>query len=197
MTSTKKRRIILPISLIFVLLLASNLASAGGEPNTSMAELCEALYIVAGFLASLMFVLQGVRWIMSESPQDRMEAKKAIMYIIIGLLVVYMAAILVSTLYCNTLKNYDPTIDCSLEAIGGCNAGIGTPGCGPFNCGGCENASTCNSQSPLCGWTTSCVETCCNVGGSLGCSGCNNNQVGCENAADCGTQCTWTAPNCV
>lgn len=115
------------------LITSSTAVSAQSSDPGPLAEVCQAIYIITGFLASVMFAIQGLRWVMSDTPQDRMEAKKGIMYIIIGLLVVYMAATMVSVIYCETLKNYDPncpgsscSVDCSISAISGCAVDVTT-----------------------------------------------------------------------
>ncbi len=130
-----KRAITSRITLSFGILL---LAAPPAAAQSTLADFCEALYIIAGLLASVMLVLQGLKWVMSDAPQERLDAKKGIMYVLIGLLVVYMAAIFVSLLYCQTIQGYDEncpgpdcSIDCSLSAIGGCNIQTATDGYNP------------------------------------------------------------------
>jgi hypothetical protein len=59
------------------------------------------LEIVAYALGWLMMIIMGVKWILADSPNERADAKKGMMYIIIGLLVVRSAAQLIQ-LYCQT-----------------------------------------------------------------------------------------------
>ena len=73
-----------------------------------------ALNIVAGLLAILMLTIQGVRWLMAESPQQRADIKQSIIYILLGLLVVMLAPRLVCVIYCKTIQSYDPMVECSL-----------------------------------------------------------------------------------
>jgi len=131
--STKKTT----LTLILILHLSST-----AYAQEALADFCTALYAIAGLLASLMMAIHGLKWVMSESPQERLDAKKAIMYVLIGLLVVYMSAIMVSLLYCETIKGYDYncpgpdcSVDCSLQAIGACNMQVSPPpNPAPNNC---------------------------------------------------------------
>ncbi|MFH1722390.1 MAG: pilin [Candidatus Altiarchaeota archaeon] len=143
--------------LFFFLLITLLFSQSAAAQGTTMADFCEALYIIAGFLASVMIVIQGLRWVMSDTPQDRMEAKKGIMYVLIGLLVVYMAAILVSVLYCRTIQGYDEncpdgpdcSIDCSLTAIGGCTVNVVTTA-SEYCDNICANGGTCVTTAAAC-----------------------------------------------
>jgi hypothetical protein len=67
---------------------------------------------VAYALGWLMMVFMGLRWIIADSPNDRADAKKGMIYIVIGLLVVASACDLLS-LYCTTAQSALPTFtDC-------------------------------------------------------------------------------------
>lgn len=144
------------------------LLSQPAAAQNTLAEFCEALYIIAGLLASVMLVLQGLKWVMSDAPQERLDAKKGIMYVLIGLLVVYMAAIFVSLLYCQTIQGYDEncpgadcSINCSLGAIGGCNIQGAT---GPSN----PNPVCANACGAGGGQCTIDASACSGIGGASG-----------------------------
>jgi uncharacterized membrane protein len=70
------------------------------------------LRTVAFALAWLMMVLMGVKWIVADSPNERAEAKKGMIYIVIGLLIVVSARPLLQ-MYCNTIGLTKITVDCS------------------------------------------------------------------------------------
>ncbi len=74
--------------------------------NPELADLAAGLTTVAAALGTLMIAVQGLRWITSETPQDRADAKKGLTYILIGLLIVAITACLVEGLYCQIIKQY-------------------------------------------------------------------------------------------
>lgn len=59
---------------------------------------------IASALGALMLAYAGLRWLMSDGPQERDDARKTIIYIIIGLVVVSATADIVQALYCSTLN---------------------------------------------------------------------------------------------
>lgn len=75
------------------------------------------LSTVAYSLGWLMMVLMGVKWIIADSPNDRAEAKKGMIYIVIGLLLVASAKQLLQ-LYCDTARKSISTIDCDPALVG-------------------------------------------------------------------------------
>lgn len=75
------------------------------------------LSTVAYSLGWLMMVLMGVKWIIADSPNDRAEAKKGMIYIVIGLLLVASAKQLLQ-LYCDTAEKSIPGIDCNPADVG-------------------------------------------------------------------------------
>ena len=89
-----KKRILASVLLSFVLLPA--LAQAQLINVASMKNLAYAL-------AWIMMVLMGVKWIIADSPNERAEAKKGMIYIVIGLLVVVSAGNLLC-LYCKNAE---------------------------------------------------------------------------------------------
>jgi type IV secretory pathway VirB2 component (pilin) len=89
-----------------------------------MYQLNTALRNFAGALALLMLVIQGLRWVMSDSEGDRAEAKKGMIYIMVGLIVVYLAANIVCGLYGQVLESYDEIGSCTFSAADfTCNCG--------------------------------------------------------------------------
>lgn len=78
-----------------------SLCGGGGAASTSIAATNDELRSVAAALGTLMIAIQGMKWAIAESPQERVEARKGIMYVIIGLLLVSQADQLVEDLYCS------------------------------------------------------------------------------------------------
>lgn len=72
--------------------------------QTELEELNDALVTVAAAMGVLMISIQGLKWITSDNPQDRAEAKKGLIYILVGLLVVALAAQIVLGLYCYVIS---------------------------------------------------------------------------------------------
>lgn len=54
---------------------------------------------IAVGLAAVMAALNGFKWITSDDAQDRLEAKKALIIILVALLMLMLAGILVSVFY--------------------------------------------------------------------------------------------------
>jgi hypothetical protein len=75
------------------ILFAATLADAAGFTPAGLVPLANAL-------GWLMMVLMGVKWILADSPNERADAKKGMIYIIIGLLLVASATSLVN-MYCS------------------------------------------------------------------------------------------------
>ncbi len=64
---------------------------------------------VALALGYLMMVLMGIKWIIADSPNDRADAKKGMMYVVIGLLLVASA--------CSLLHLYESTAGASVSGF--------------------------------------------------------------------------------
>ncbi|MBM3308939.1 MAG: hypothetical protein FJY77_01675 [Candidatus Altiarchaeales archaeon] len=91
------------VGLIFCLILVS--ASAQPTPP-ELAEfwiLHDGIKNIASALGALIFVNSGVRWIAAQSPEERDDAKKTIIYVIVGLIAVAIAKDIVEAIYCNAL----------------------------------------------------------------------------------------------
>lgn len=70
---------------------------------TELREVSIAALQVVGALAVLMIAVHALRYVTSDNPQDRADIKKGLTYIVIGLLIAYMATILVKGIYCAAL----------------------------------------------------------------------------------------------
>ena len=81
--------------------------SAGPVPPSWLASLATLAYA----LAWIMMVIMGMKWILADSPNERADAKKGMMYILIGLLVVRSANSLLQ-LYCDTANTTMGTFIC-------------------------------------------------------------------------------------
>lgn len=99
---------------IVLLVVLSNLTAANGDPTAELNELNNGLRIIAGALAVLMMSIAGLKYVISSSPQEREDAKKGIIYILVGLTVVVIAGTLVATFYCEIINTqYGVGADCS------------------------------------------------------------------------------------
>jgi hypothetical protein len=59
-----------------------------------------------------------LRWVIAETPNGRAEAKKGLVWTIMGLLVAYLAVTLVCGLYCYALTTmYGGTITCGPPCV--------------------------------------------------------------------------------
>ena len=67
---------------------------------------------VAVALGWIMMIIMGIRWMIADSPNERADAKKGMMYIMIGLLVIAAACGLMR-LYCDTAQNSVGSMDCT------------------------------------------------------------------------------------
>lgn len=70
---------------------------------TELREVSIAALQVVGALAVLMIAVHALRYVTSDNAQERADIKKGLTYIIIGLLIAYMATILVRGIYCAAL----------------------------------------------------------------------------------------------
>jgi len=56
------------------------------------------IYYIAGIIAAIMFVISGYKFITSDNPEDRTEAKKGFMFVILALIIIIIAESLVNLL---------------------------------------------------------------------------------------------------
>ncbi len=103
---------------LLLLLLITSLR-VGASEMADLDELNTALVTVAAAMGVLMIAIQGLKWITSDSPQDRAEAKKGLIYILLGLLVVAIAAQIVCGLYGTVISDAGYGISCGMGG-GGC-----------------------------------------------------------------------------
>lgn len=101
--------------VLLVLILASSLVSAD-----EMTDLVSALKKIAAGLATLLIAIQGLKYVTAQTPEDRAEAKKGLIYIILGLLVAAIAANLVCGLYCAAIASTYGGFTCTI-ALGICS----------------------------------------------------------------------------
>lgn len=104
--------------LLLLVLVLSLRVYAGGAGSDDLVELNNALVTVAAAMGVLMIAIQGLKWVTSDTPQDRAEAKKGLIYILLGLLVVALAGAIVCGLYGYVLSRYG--IGCSM-GLSGCS----------------------------------------------------------------------------
>lgn len=90
--------------LIFLLtlLIFSSGCSGIWTPYFSVNELKQGFFDLATALAVLMITIQGVRWILSDQPEERDECKKAVIYVMLALIAAASAEVIVNALYCST-----------------------------------------------------------------------------------------------
>lgn len=102
-------------------LIASLTVSAQNAPPEmkEMYDVNKRLCEIAGALAILLIGFQGFKYLGADNPQERDDAKKGMVYVVIGLIVVALAGIFVSEIYCATLQKqgYDVTADCDVTSI--------------------------------------------------------------------------------
>ncbi len=95
----KKIALILLVSLLLLTLLPSianaQLSAALATIQTKVTEFACTIYriiqAVVGVLAILMIILAGLKWMTSDDPDSRNEAKSRILYVIVGVVVVLLA----------------------------------------------------------------------------------------------------------
>jgi NADH:ubiquinone oxidoreductase subunit 2 (subunit N) len=105
------------IALISLVLLLSftSLVNAAPTAVDEVGEINRAMRSIAAALAILIISIQGLKWVTSDTPAERAEAKKGMTYIILGVVVVYLAAHIVCGLYGLTLRTY--SIYCTLDPV--------------------------------------------------------------------------------
>jgi len=84
---------------VIVLSLSYAVAASTIPQMSQVVELNQGLKTVAAALGVLIITHAGLRWIAAGSPQERDDAKKTIVYVIVGLIIVNMSEYLVAALY--------------------------------------------------------------------------------------------------
>lgn len=64
-----------------------------------LADLTNTLYIIAIGISSIFLAINGLKFITSSSSEERKDIKKAIVYVLLGLIFIFMASKLVEYLY--------------------------------------------------------------------------------------------------
>lgn len=105
------------IALFFVISVVFSTVSA----SSYIGSMVPRLKVLAATLGWFLMILCGVRWIIADSPNDKADAKKGMMYIVVGMLLIAMYCSLVQ-LYCDTFMQ---TLDTSIVGVPTCNI----PGC--------------------------------------------------------------------
>ncbi|MFH1403162.1 MAG: hypothetical protein ABIH11_02715 [Candidatus Altiarchaeota archaeon] len=82
--------------LLFLLSIISSTA-ASISLKDAVGSMCE----LADALGLLVIGIMGARWVIADSAQERSEAKKGIIYVVVGLLVVHSMGTLMTELYIN------------------------------------------------------------------------------------------------
>ncbi len=67
--------------------------------NGQIYPLVDIVYGIAAGIAALMIILHGFKWLISEEPAERKEAKERIIYVLYGLIIIIIAVALVNTIY--------------------------------------------------------------------------------------------------
>lgn len=88
----------LPQRLWLALFLVNVIAAMAS--GSTVSEMVVSMQTLAYGLGWLMMVIMGIKWIIADSPNERADSKKGMIYIIIGLLIVRSACNLI-TLYCD------------------------------------------------------------------------------------------------
>ena len=79
------------------------------------------LKAAASALGWLMMVIMGGKWIIADSANERAEAKKGMIYIVVGLLIIASGACLIKKVYCDTIQQVGISITCAPPAeLGTC-----------------------------------------------------------------------------
>ena len=109
------------ITAALFLSVLAGLAASQAPPNLSWVTSLRAMAYALGWL---MMVVMGIKWIIADSPNERADAKKSMIYIVIGLLIVSSARGLLQ-LYCdNAIRTLN---DPSLLSSATCNPDLYLP----------------------------------------------------------------------
>jgi len=92
------------ISKYLILILLFTFPTSAQEESLILEQIPD-LQQMAAALGMLLILIMGVRWIIADSAQERSEAKKGIMYVVVGLLIIYSVNRIICGLYCVNLPN--------------------------------------------------------------------------------------------
>jgi hypothetical protein len=86
MARMNRKRVCLALGIFFLISCAQ--AAPATLPATlfqTIQQVQQILLIVGSAFGALMIVFEGVKWVAAQSPVDREDAKKGILYVLIGL----------------------------------------------------------------------------------------------------------------
>lgn len=66
--------------------------------NTNFCYMVLLIFIVGGMMAAIMLLLLALKWIISDDPQGRTDARRGIWYVIVGIIIIVSASALVGTI---------------------------------------------------------------------------------------------------
>lgn len=96
-TSTTKR---VKKTLTSLTVLSTAACAQCGENIPAMVEIMQMLQKIGYAIAVFMFAYLGIKWMLAEGPADRENARRGIIYIIIGLMLLRAGVPLVYFLLC-------------------------------------------------------------------------------------------------
>ncbi|MCX6695778.1 MAG: pilin [Candidatus Altiarchaeota archaeon] len=107
----KSKTILACLALTIAFYIFASEASAGtacmlpwGSPGPgewgSFDDVRNGMTLIGASLAFILFVYQGMKWMVAEGPEDREDAKKGIIYLVIGMLLLVCSYSLVYFLLC-------------------------------------------------------------------------------------------------
>lgn len=94
-----KRGLFLQLLVLSIFCLSVLVAAGPPTPPWNPTSLQE----MAAALGILLIFIMGLRWMVAESAQEREEAKKGIIYVCVGLLIVYSYSQIVNDLYTSNI----------------------------------------------------------------------------------------------
>jgi hypothetical protein len=100
-------------NILFACLIILSINVVSGSPTLpeGMQEiwnLVDAVKTISSALGAVVITYAGIRWLVSESPSEREDAKKTIIYVVMALIVVSMTKELVDAIYCGTTNTLAP-----------------------------------------------------------------------------------------
>ncbi len=78
------------------------------ELNGQIYSLVDIVYEIAAGIAALMIILHGFKWLISEEPAERKEARERIIYTLYGVIIIIIAVALVNTIYSASISRCAP-----------------------------------------------------------------------------------------
>ena len=110
-----------PANKLWLALILVNVLAAAASAS-AIIDMVNSMKTLAYSLGWLMMVIMGVKWIIADSPNERADAKKGMIYVIIGVLVVKSS--------CELLSLYCTNVTTALGPTSGFTCPMGQFGCG-------------------------------------------------------------------